>query len=196
MRRQTKTGGANPAWVGQPMRLDPSDLPARFRVPLLGPDARAVTDTDVEIDRTRAVMHRHLAGSIPVRVSIPLKSYSGIAVRFVDAPAAGNPLIALELHHSDPALSLPLAVAADMDDLIADWRGWSRELGLPLLTIDETGRVSEIGRRLGAVALGATIERRLYRLIADRRPRFLVRRNVGAAAARENVAAREIIARR
>jgi len=176
------------------MRVDPTDLPARFRVPEQGPDARAAKRIDVEIDRVSVVMYREVGG-IPVRINVPLSDYRGIAIRFRVPEEGTEPEIVLELMHSDPALAVPLMIATDMDEIISDWRIWGRELGLPLLTVDEAGTTSVVAGRFGGVSTGRPARRRYYALIADRRPRFLVRRKVGLRRPPEICVGEELIAR-
>ncbi|MEZ5841755.1 MAG: DUF6101 family protein [Hyphomicrobiales bacterium] len=196
MRRQATLSGLEPAWTGRSLRLDPTDLPARFRIPLPGPDARAVRLTDVEIDRVSTVMYREVAGGIPVRVSVPLSDYRGVSIRFRVPETGTEPEIVLELLHADPALTVPLAIASDMDDIIADWRIWGRELSLPLITVDEAGTTTVVSGRFGRLTSARPVPRRFYSLIADRRPRFLVRRKVGSRQLGPVCTGHEMIARR
>ncbi len=177
------------------MRVDPNHLPARFRVPLAGTDARAAVDTEIKLNRQRAVLRRLVGGKIPVRVSVPLSSYRGIAARLFP-PTDSKPLcVALELVHDDPALVLPLFVAHDTDDLVAEWRRWSERLFLPLLIIDETGEEVRVSGRIGAVRFDRQVPRRRGSYFAARRPRFLTRRKSGRPGPSPTVSEREIIAR-
>ncbi|MCC2112572.1 MAG: hypothetical protein KDJ16_11110 [Hyphomicrobiales bacterium] len=170
-------------------------MPARFRVPLAGPDARVAVDTEIELDRQRAILRRRVGGTIPVRVSVPLSSYRGIAARLFP-PTGSRPMcVSLELVHDDPALVLPLFVAYDTDDLVAEWRCWADRLFLPLLIIDEAGEEVRISGRLGGVRFDRQAPRRRGSYFAARRPRFLVRRKTGRPVPSPSVAAHEIIAR-
>ena len=150
---------------------------------------------EVELDRRHATLRRSLGGDIPVRITVPLSSYRGIAARLFMPTGATTTCACLQLLHDDPALTLPVFVARDGDDLIAEWRCWGDRLSLPLLIVDEDGAVIEIAARLGAVRVSPPLARRHHSHFIDRRPRFLARRKPGRAAAGERVAGHEIIAR-
>ena len=104
--------------------------------------------------------------------------------------------VTLELHHTDPALCVPLLVAHDLDDIAADWRAWAELYGLPMMMVEADGvaRPLEDGTPLSTG--GAPSRRRRHHQIADRRPRFLVRRSTGKMGFRMKIEGREIIARR
>jgi hypothetical protein len=92
-------------------------------------------------------------------------------------------------------LSVPLAVAEDYDDLLADWRAWGRVFRLPLVLVEADGLAHVVENRLGAVTL-AEMQPRRRSVLARRRPRFLARRKTGlAGTATVHAGEREIIAR-
>ena len=66
-----------------------------------------------------------------MRVSVPLASYRGVAVR-IDEIDDGA--LAVVLEHPDPALSLTLERHAEADPLVAGWRRWAATLNCPLLS--------------------------------------------------------------
>lgn len=77
------------------------------------------------------------------------------------------------------------------DEVVARWRGLAASLGLPPLICHANGETEFLHRQLGAVALGRQPTRRRRRLVANRRPRFLLRRKAGrmvTAKARESEA--------
>jgi hypothetical protein len=86
------------------------------------------------------------------------------AIVVVDA--AGDPLMRLGTY--------------DDDVVVAVWRRFAAESGLPMLVIQEDGVVTAMGDQLGRVKLGATRLRRRSGLLGGRRPRFLVRRKTGS----------------
>lgn len=68
------------------------------------------------------------------------------------------------------------------DEVVACWRGLARALGLPPVLCHANGETEFLHKQLGAVTLGRQSARRRRRFVADRRPRFLMRRKIGRAA--------------
>ncbi|HEY0848865.1 MAG TPA: DUF6101 family protein [Bradyrhizobium sp.] len=174
MRRQTQTGGINPAGSSRALRLDPFSLPLRF-------DARDVRADggvrQVEIHRERVVLRRAVAG-MRMAVNVRVSDFIGIGLRGIDGEAQ-----MLALIHRDPSLTIPLAISADREELDAASARWSEIFGLPQLPEEK--------RREPAA------RRRRRNIIFKRRPRFLVRRRAGDAARELSIhrGEREIIAR-
>jgi hypothetical protein len=167
--------GATPAWVGRSLRLDPSDLPARWSVPT-EPGASPAQDASVYLDRAGVIVKRRLSG-LPLTLSLPIRAYDGVGIRVT--PGDGGALVAsVELLHADPALTLPLTVTRDMEDAAFDWQSWSEELSLPMLLIEPDGSWSPVDRP-AAVPVGKPVPRRRTGQLSKRRPRFLVRRKTG-----------------
>ena len=100
---------------------------------------------------------------------------------------SGTVTVTLELLHENDALSVPLLVAHDLDDIAADWREWARLYDLPMLMVEQDGSVS----RLDGAPRAHDRRRR-----ATRRPRFLVRRRTAALGVAMRIEGAEIIARR
>lgn len=158
------------------IRLDPQALPHRYkyRTGLEGDAAEAA----VLLDRTMATVCRRLPSGIPMAMRMTMHAFEGVAVRFAPGDDGDSMKVVLELLHRDPNLSLPLAVVDDMDDVVADWRSWGRALSLPLLVVEADGSYRPVEARLGAVDIRPTRPRRRRSILAQRRPRFLVRRRV------------------
>src|SRR5437763_1463129 len=111
-----------------------------------------------------------------------------------NAPAA----VAIMLEHRDSGLTVPLFVATDSDEAMAQWKSWARVLGLPLLVADGDGSLREPFRRIGRLAVGQPAPRRRRRnAIKWRRPSILMRRKPGRPSTHPSVYRdeREIIAR-
>ncbi len=178
------SGGAT-AGSGRTFRLDPHLLPAR------GPNPGSVADADFIIENGQAFVRRQRTGPA---TAVPLASYRGVAVRMEPMPNASI-RVRVELLHSDPALTLPLVVADEPEQVAADWQAWGRTLNLPLLVIGQDGSVSHAFDRLGSITVCRPKPRRRHSFFAGRRPRFLSRRKVGRKGQREHLAGREIIAR-
>jgi hypothetical protein len=81
---------------------------------------------------------------------------------------------------------------------MAQWKSWSRVLGVPLLVADGDGALREPFRRIGRLGVGAPTPRRRRRsAIKWRRPSILMRRKPGRPSATPTVhrGEREFIAR-
>lgn len=162
------------------MRLDPNQLPTRFSrvVPVTTCGTTALDSADVYLDRLTAVVERW-AGDEQLSTSVPIAAYRGIAARVEPALNPGEINVTLELLHRDPTLSLVLMQANDMDDVVADWQAWSRQFGLPLLLIEQDGKIREIAGAANRAQIGQPGPRRRSSVLRGRRPRFLIRRRVG-----------------
>jgi hypothetical protein len=181
--------GGQPAGSSRAFRLDPFTLPVRHSGPSGG-----VRETAFVLDRERAIVKRSMRAGQAVTVAVPVHAYDGVAVRMVPIGRAGQIRVIVELRHRDPALTLPLIIADEPEDVAADWQAWGRALNLPLLLIEQDGTVRMPLGRLGAVTVARAKPRRRHSFFAGRRPRFLSRRKPGHARAPEHVAGREIIA--
>ena len=171
MRRQTATGGINPAGSSRALRLDPLSLPVRFDAH----DPRADGYVrQIELHRERVVLRRAVRG-MRMAVNVRVSDFSGIALRGSDDAQM------LVLVHRDPSLSVPLLASADAEEIANAWAMWSEIFALPQLD-EEACKPAPRRRRRNA--------------IRDRRPKFLMRRRAGVA--RElpvHRGEREIIAR-
>jgi len=176
------------------LRLDPNALPARYQARDGGADGQI---RNIELGRDRVVLRRAVRG-IPMKVGVPVAEFRGVTLRTLP-PEDGEPAaVAVMLEHRDSALSVPLFVASEGSDAMAEWKSWARVLGLPLLVEDENGTMREPFRRLGKVALGDPSPRRRRRAaIKWRRPSILMRRKPGRPSTEPTVhrGEREIIAR-
>jgi len=154
------------------MRLDPLSLPISFHAH----DARADGFVrQVELHRERVVLHRAVRG-MQMSVKLRVSDFLGIALRSVKD---GEMLV---LMHRDPSLTIPLCITTDTDELAMAWQMWSDIFALPML--QDAAR--EPAQR-----------RRRRNVIRTRRPKFLVRRQIGSLLnqARKYGGEREIIAR-
>jgi Family of unknown function (DUF6101) len=188
-----RAGGATSAGSSRFVRLDPFALPVSFAAHDAAADERI---RFVELHRRRVVVRRAVRG-VPMALNLPVNSYLGVAIRMLPPQAAAPGAIAVVLAHPDPALSLPLAIAPDDDEVIAEWQSWARVLALPLLVTDADGSCREAFPRLGQVkAWAPTLRRRRRNATKRRRPSMLLRRRPGRAETNPTVhREREIIAR-
>jgi hypothetical protein len=185
-------GGAMPAGSGRSLRLDPLALPVRFRTG----DASADESTRVvELYHDRVIVRRSIRGA-RMALSLPTSCYLGVAVRLTRPADVDAGSVAVMLEHRDPALSVPLFVATDCLDVLAEWRLWAGALDVPLLIADDDGVLHEATARLGAVEVGQPSPRLRRRTpVIRRRPRILMRRKPGHPGCRSVHREREIIAR-
>jgi Family of unknown function (DUF6101) len=173
VRRQTATGGINPAGSSRALRLDPLSLPLSFHAQ----DARADGGTrQIELHRERVVLRREVRG-MRMAVNIRVSDFLGIALRGLDEAQM------LVLVHRDPSLTIPLGASSDPDEIASAWQMWSDIFRLPLLPEDKPREPAT--------------RRRRHNAIRARRPRFLVRRRAGDLLnpAHLHQVEREIIAR-
>jgi hypothetical protein len=143
------------------------------------PDARADGCVrQVELHRKRIVLRRSLHG-MRMAITMPVSDYTGIIRR----AARGDHTLVLA--HRDPALSIPLLVTADAEELDEAIRVWCMFFALP-----------EIADEIAAAASPAP-RRRRHNAVKWRHPRVLMRRSGGGALADMDVhrGEREIIAR-
>jgi hypothetical protein len=154
-------------------RLDPFSLPVRFTAPDRGADAQLRV---VDLHRERVVLRRSVRG-MRMALNLPVRGFRGVAIRLIGEPGQVASAIAVVLEHADAALSLPLLVAMERDDIVAEWQAWGRVLGLPLLVAEGDGSLREPFSRLGALRVEAPVARRRRRgALARRRPSRLLRR--------------------
>ena len=181
-----------PVWADFELRLDPGDMPQRMTYAAC--DERE--EVLVTLDIRGAVVKKVLTKSgLPLSIALPARAFKGVAARAIDH-GDGTVTVTLELHHADTQLCVPLLVAHNLNDIAADWRAWADIYKLPMMMVEADG----VARPLddGSPMHGARMpsRRRRHNQIADRRPRFLVRRTTGKLGIRMKIEGREIIARR
>ena len=181
-----------PVWAGFELRLNPGDFPQRVSYASRDePDEVSVT-----LDSRGAVVKKRLSRSgLPLSIALPARAFKGVAARAIDH-GNGTVTVTLELHHTDTQLCVPLLVAHNLDDIAADWRSWSEVYGLPMLMVEADGVARPLDDGSAHQAATTPTRRRRHSQIADRRPRFLVRRSTGKLGIRMKIEGREIIARR
>ncbi len=150
----------------------------------------------VSLSRDCVRIDRRVQG-IAMRVAVPVTAYRGVALT-LRADADGAVEYGLHLLHRDADLSVTLDRACDDNDIVADWRLWSRFFRLPALVERHAGLIEEADLSLGGLRVGtAKTGRRPARFRSKRRPAFLGRRKPGVP--RQTVlnyaGEREIVAR-
>lgn len=130
----------------------------------------------VELHREHVVLRRAVLG-MRMAVNVRVSDFLGVALRGIDDAQM------LVLVHRDPALTIPLGTSSDAEEITSAWQMWSDIFRLPQLTEPAPRRPAPRRRRRNA--------------IRARRPKFLMRRRVGALLNTANIfrGEREIIAR-
>ena len=169
-------GVDRPPGSGRALRLDPFALPVRFAASDAAADERV---RHVELHRERVIVRRAVGG-MRMALNLPVSSYRGISIRLMAGDGEAPAAVAVVLEHRDPALALPLFVAADDADVMAEWRAWGNVLGLPLLVAEEDGGLREPFARLGQLRIERSRPRRRRRsALKRRRPSMPMRRRPG-----------------
>ncbi len=188
-----ETGGTTPAGSGRTLRLDPFSLPARFAARDPGADGQVRT---VELHHERVVLRRSVRG-MRMAIGIPVDAYRGVTLRLLPPQDAHEAAVSITLEHNDPALSVPLMLSTDCNEVTSAWKTWSRVLDLPLLVGASEG-LRELLPQVGAVATRRPSPRRRRRTaLRRRRPSIPMRRKPGCgmAGAAVHRGEREIVAR-
>ncbi len=134
--------------------------------------------SDIRIDPDKVLIRREMGG-LPLTLTVPLGSYSGIAAKILVNEINNELEYQVMLLHRDHALSIPLFVSQDMEQTADYWEEWSDALHLPLLTIDSDGTSKLARLGLNTCSRGEPLPRRKLRALTGRRPRFLVDRETG-----------------
>jgi hypothetical protein len=154
VRRQTATGGINPAGSSRHLRHAPLSRPVSFSAR----DSRADGGVrQIELHRERVILRRAVRG-MQMTINVLVSDFLCVAVR---ETAAGRMLV---LIHRDPSLAIPLLVTEDATELAAVWQAWSEIFALPQLADDKRDPAPR---------------RRRCNAINERRPKFLVWRRSG-----------------
>ncbi|HEX5508425.1 MAG TPA: DUF6101 family protein [Pseudolabrys sp.] len=183
-----------PAGSSRALRLDPFALPVQFAASDAAADERI---RHVELHRERIVVRRAVRG-MAMALNMPISAFAGVALRMIPREGDNDAAIAVILEHRDPSLAVPLHVATETDEVMAQWRAWGNVLGLPLLVTAADGELCEPFARLGHIRIGRLRPRRRRRTVLKvRRPSILMRRLPGklTAAIQVHRGEREIIAR-
>jgi hypothetical protein len=168
-------------------------LPIRYATTLGGGEDRV--NATVILDREQVIVQRLSPMGTPLILRIPYSAFDGIAVRMSATDQTDGIEVMVELMHRDPALSLPLMIADDPAEVVADWQVWGETLDLPLLIVEQDGTIVMPTDQPNPTILQTPQPRRRHSYFAKRRPRFLTRRKTGRPNQLERLDAREIIAR-
>lgn len=161
---------------GRGVRLDPFALPLAFAATDAAADGQV---RHIELFHERLVMRRSVAG-MHMAFNMPLSAYDGVAIRMNESEKGEPATVAVVLEHKDPGLALPLFVSTEADEVFAEWRSWSKVLGVPLLVSDDAGGWREAFDHMGGVRVEEVCpRRRRHSGLQRRRPSILSRRKPG-----------------
>ena len=187
-------GVDRPSGSSRALRLDPHALPVRYAARDSGADGQV---RSIELDRERVVLRREVRG-IQMKIGVNIREFAGVTMRTLPPEGEEPAAVAIMLEHRDGGLTVPLFVATEGDDAMAQWKSWGRVLGVPLLVADGDGALREPFRRIGRLGIGQPTPRRRRRAALKwRRPSILLRRKPGRPSDMPAVhrGEREIIAR-
>jgi uncharacterized protein DUF6101 len=109
----------------------------------------------------------------------PRTAFEGVMLKVPRPHAPEGYTIVLAARHGHE--DVVLAHGLTEDEVVAHWRGLALSLSLPPFVCHANGETEFLHQQLGAVMLGRQPARRRSRLVANRRPRFLMRRKAGRA---------------
>lgn len=195
-RANTGGWGKKPVWAGRDLRLDPYALPQKVACDRRHPTLSGATSSsqiEFTLNTKGAVMKCDLNCGLPVSMALPKAAFLGVAARAYENGDGSN-TVTLELLHRDAELSVPLCVSDTVENAAADWHSWSRNLGLPMLLIDEGGNATVVNDHSGLTSRTPKPRRRRVSMLPNR-PNFLRRRKMGMVGPAVVLKAHEIIAR-
>jgi hypothetical protein len=151
---------------------------APFSAPSTQPDPRADgAQRLVFVGEGRVVIDRQVEG-VAMRLGLQCSAYRGVVLTLAGAP--DEPRFIVRLDHADAELSVILADTEDDSEIVALWRSFAAQTGLPRFLEREPGVLEATDVRIGDVVIGpAPVMRRRGAVALLRRPRFLTRRRMG-----------------
>jgi hypothetical protein len=132
----------------------------------------------IEPVKTVTVRRQLEKSGVAVKVKVPVSEFVGVAVS-TQISVDGVLTSAIELVHGDPDLNYRVFEEVGNGDVVAEWQNWGKKLRLPLYIKAGDGSLLPYSQQVSGLALGAQMARRKLAHDADRRPRFLNRRQPG-----------------
>lgn len=152
------------------------------------PDTRADGGSrNIYLDQRCIRIERVVAG-VKMRLAVPVAAYRGVVLSCEET--ADQRLYYVTLAHRDGEFSVVLHAGTDWTDVLAIWQRWAKFFSQPAIFNDDPG-ASEKPLR----AAQPMRQRRRSAALAQRRPRFLMRRRQGRCGPPVNMleGARELI---
>ena len=119
---------------------------------------------------------------VAIKIKVPVDEFIGVAVA-TRISEDGVLTSTIELVHGDPDLNYQVFAEVGNGQVVAEWQNWGKKLRLPLYIKAGDGSLLPYSQQVSGVALGPKIERRKLAHDAERRPRFLNRRQPGESSA-------------
>lgn len=117
---------------------------------------------------------------VAIKIKVPVTEYYGVAVS-TSISDEGMLTSAIELVHQDTSLNYRVFQELGNSDVVAEWQNWGKKLQLPLFIRSGDGDLMPYSQKVGGVVVGDNTARRRTAAEGNRRPRFLNRREPGAA---------------
>ncbi|KZL18738.1 hypothetical protein PsAD2_02253 [Pseudovibrio axinellae] len=141
-------------------------------------DTPGINISDIRIDPDKVLIRREMCG-LPLTLTVPLGSYSGIGAKATVNDRSGDIKYEVFLLHRDHALSIPIYASSSIEQAADHWEAWSGALVLPLLTIDSDGTSKLARLGLNTCSQGEPLPRRKLRALTGRRPHSHAGRDPG-----------------
>lgn len=153
------------------LRINPEHFPQKFSYAAKGANSRI----GVKLDSRGAVLRRNLPSSnLPFSIALPGRAFKGVAARAI-AHSEGGITVTLELHHADPEMCIPLLVAHDLSDIVADWQDWATMYDIPMLMVEADGVARPVDAKPQQAVVANDDGGNHRRLPARRTPRLALR---------------------
>jgi hypothetical protein len=134
----------------------------------------------IDVTRESVTIRRAIAG-VAMAIRVASSAYRGVTLR-VKGLRDGRFRYEVTLLHRDSDLSVSLAEGENRAAIESEWREWVRFLRLPALVGRTEAADVEVNIDAVEISRRRPFPRRRGRSVTSRRPRFLTRRKVGAAA--------------
>ena len=128
--------------------------------------------------KTVTVRRRLEKSGVEVRIKVPVAEFIGVAVSSRISPD-GVLTSAIELVHPDDQLNYRVFEEEGNVNIISEWQHWGKKLRLPLYIRAGDGSLLPYSQHVDGVLVGNSTTRRRLMAEANRRPRFLNRRQTG-----------------
>lgn len=143
--------------------------------PLVPPTAN---DNGAAEANTVTIRRKLLKSGVTVKIKVPVSEFTGVAVS-TTINEEGVLTSSIDLIHPDPNLAYRVFEEEGNNTVVAEWQNWGRQLRLPLFIRSGSGELIAYSQSVGGVLQGDRNARRKLAPDANRRARFLNKRNIG-----------------